>query len=659
MTAGSSTPDDVPEEDRCPRCREIVTGKRWNVKARGGGKVWKGVCTACRQDLLEVGRRPVPWPLDEEMEPGDPLVGGTRPDDAHLTDWGNAKRLVARWGKDLRYCPPQKSWYVWDGARWERDDRGNIFSYAKETVRALYREAWRMDDDAERKRLVDHAVRSEQAIRLRAMIELAQSEQEIVVLPDQMDSNPWLFNCQNGTIDLRTGEISPHQRERLLTRISPAAYDPTAEAPRWIRCLHEWANGDEALIGFLRRAAGYALTGSVREECLFVLYGSGRNGKGKFVGAIEHVLGDYARGVGADTLLASRDGFTRSTNDIASLVGIRFAPTFEVDQGRRLSEGFVKHLTGGDRIKARFLYQEFFEFDPQFKLFLSTNYKPTIRGTDPGIWERIKLIPFEVYIPPEKREANLAEVLKGEADGILAWMVKACTEWQAVGLDEPSKVTEAVRDYRSDEDLVGAFLDARCVVDPSVAVYPIRELYLEFLSWAEDSKEPALSKKAFSTKLEAKGFKRSRASKGTRGFVGLRTAFQAEIDGVTGDRFSSRGDTFESESVTLDGTPSGDASTDFAESLRARARVEKLSESVETCHLSPESVTHLVPKIAGVLKDGMARSARGLAGVLGEDETKVTEALEFLFARDLLEKSASRSGRKTLYRLVPKGGTEE
>ncbi len=215
------------------------------------------------------------------------MIGGPGVNDAHRTDLGNAKRLIAKFGRVIRYCHPWKCWLIWSGKFWRRDEDGRIYSLAKDVVVAIYAKALDMIDDADRKALISHALVSEGEVRLRAMVTLASTEPGVPVQPEDLDTDHWLFNCQNGTLDLRTGELRPHEPGDLITKISPAEFDPEMESDLWSSCLHRWANGDRSLVGFLRRIAGYALTGDVGEECLFVLYGSGRNGKVKFIGALQ------------------------------------------------------------------------------------------------------------------------------------------------------------------------------------------------------------------------------------------------------------------------------------------------------------------------------------------------------------------------------------
>lgn len=391
------------------------------------------------------------------------------------TDYGNAERLVDHHGHSLRYCHAWKQWLWWDGRRWQADATAAVERCAKDTVRRIYTEAAAVtgDDDAAqelRKSLSKWAASSESAGRIRAMIDLAASEPGIPVTPDELDADPWLLNCQNGVLDLRTGELRPHDRALLLTKLAPVVYDPTATAPTWDAFLSRIMGSNPALIAFLRRAVGYSLTGDVSERVLFLLHGTGANGKSTLLEIIRALMGDYATRTPTETLMLQR-GDSGPRNDIARLKGARFVSASESDDGRRLAESLVKDLTGGDTITARYLYSELFEYRPEFKLFLATNHKPEIRGTDPAIWDRLRLVPFGVRIPEGERDRHLAAKLRAELPGILAWAVRGCREWQAHGLQSPAEVTRATAQYRADMDDLAGWLAECCTVAPDATAY--------------------------------------------------------------------------------------------------------------------------------------------------------------------------------------------
>lgn len=418
-------------------------------------------------------------------------------DDPHATDLGNAKRLVERHGADLHYCKARNSWLVWDGRRWAWDDSGETERRAKETVLSWYAEAAELSPK-ERKKLIAHAMRCEAVSRIKAMLELARSEPGVPVAMRDLDRDPWALNVQNGTLDLRTGELRPHAREDLMTRLVPVDYDPLEECPAFLAYLTEIMEGKTDLVQFLQRAIGYSLTGLTVERCMFILWGGGKNGKSTLLDTLLELLADHAARTNTDTLMATK--YAGIPNDIAALKGMRFVFASEGEEGRRLAESKIKDITGGDTISARFMRGEWFSFRPEFKIWLGTNHKPEIRGTDDAIWDRIRLVPFNVRIPPAEQDKALKDKLLTEAPGILAWAVDGCLAWQRDGLGEPAEVVEATQGYRSAEDVIGRFLGERCEFHETANVTK-KALYGAYKSWCEDFGERFVTQKAFGMSL--------------------------------------------------------------------------------------------------------------------------------------------------------------
>ncbi len=475
---------------------------------------------AIRSALLAENEARCQPPLpEEEVEQIARSVGKYRPaaPGENLTDVGNARRLVAMHGQDVRYCPPLGKWLVWDGKRWAVDETGGIVRRAKVTVTAMYKEAARIMDSNDRKELAKHAARSESEARINAMISLAMSEPNIPVTPDQLDRNPWILAVQNGTVDLRTGQLLSPRREDLITKLAPVEYDAEARCPTWERFLKEIMEGDQELVRFLQKAIGYSLTGSTSEQCLFILYGTGANGKSTLLSTLRSLLGDYARQTPTDTLLVKRGNTI--PNDIARLRGARLVSAVEAEDGRRLAEALVKQLTGGDTITARFLHREFFEFETTFKIFLAVNHKPIIQGTDYAIWRRIRLIPFNVAIPEQEQDKGLPEKLRKELPGILRWAVEGCIGWQKEGLDVPAAVKRATATYREEMDVIASFIKEWCVVNEEERE-TAANLYEAYVKWCEEAGEQPLSKSQFGVRLTEKGFKRKR-SKRERYYLGI------------------------------------------------------------------------------------------------------------------------------------------
>jgi putative DNA primase/helicase len=436
--------------------------------------------------------------------------GTTQPAGGYnLTDLGNARRLVHRHGRNLRYCWLWRKWLVWDGKRWVKDDTGEVYRLAKETVSSIYQEAAAAPNDQARKDLGKHATRSEAGARIKEMVDLARSD--VPVMPDELDAAPDLLNTESGTIDLRTGELREHRREDLITKIAPTTYRPDAAAPTWEAFLERVLPGED-LRAFVQRAVGYSATGDTSEQCMFINHGGGANGKSTFQEAIAAALGDYAMRAPTEMLLAKRsDGVP---NDVARLKGARFVSASETEEGRRLAESRIKDLTGQDTITARFMKAEWFDFAPTHKLWLSTNHKPEIRGTDAAIWRRIRLVPWAVTIPPAEQDKKLPIALRHELAGILAWVVRGCLQWRREGLQAPDEVRKATGEYRAEMDVLAGFLVECCELDTGHWEYA-KDLYECYKRWCDENGERPESQRKFGGRLGERGFQRDRG--GSRG----------------------------------------------------------------------------------------------------------------------------------------------
>lgn len=427
----------------------------------------------------------------------------------HYTDLGNAGRLVDMHGEEIRFCYDWNSWLIWDGTRWKQDTSGEVSRLATDVPRSLYLAAAEAEDKTERQNIAKFAAATEGAFRLRAMVELARSQ--VPVTMDALDSDPYLLTVENGTVDLRTGELREADPGDLITKSAAAAYDPAADAPKWRETLFEIFDGDAELTRFVQKAAGYSLTGDVSEQCLFVLYGTGSNGKSTFLSMLQRVLGDYGLSTPPSAILATRNDSI--PNDIARLRGIRFTTLLEVEQGRRLAEPMVKAMTGGDVIAARFLHGEFFDFTPEFKLWLGTNHKPRVLGQDTGIWRRIRLIPFTVQIPEERQDKHLFDKLQEERSGILNWLIEGCLMWQQEGLKPPVVVQQATESYRSEEDVLGDFLEEK-IEDEEGALTASSEVYQAYTDWCEKTGEKQQSQRWLTMRLEERGYDREKTRTG-------------------------------------------------------------------------------------------------------------------------------------------------
>lgn len=490
------------------------------------------VCSAPRDHVEDVRR--VVADTEEKLRRSEPATGGrtleelisgmpgriakflgweradNRDGRRHYTrsDVGNAERFVDEHGDKVRWCPARKSWLLNDGMRWARDERGHVVKLAHQIARQIFNDAANEPDEAKQKEIAKFAVSSQNKPRIDGM--LSQAKPYLAIGMDELDREPWDLNCKNGTLDLRTGELRAHDPADLITRLVPVEYDSEASCPRFERFLKETLV-DDAVIAFMKRYAGYTLTGITRERLFAILYGFGKNGKTTLVEILQDVMGDYATNTDTETILARKNQGVG--NDVAALKGARFVSAAEVEKGRRLAESKVKQLTGNDTVTARFLFGEPFDFRPAFKLWLSTNNKPVIQGNDDAIWDRISLVPFEQRFEGSQADPHLAEKLRDELPGVLAWMVEGCLAWQEHGLGEPETVKAATDQYRSEMDTLAAFLEDRCIVrrDATAQATP---LYQKYRMWCDDSGERAETQKAFGMRLTERGFQSARASSG-------------------------------------------------------------------------------------------------------------------------------------------------
>jgi P4 family phage/plasmid primase-like protien len=427
------------------------------------------------------------------------------PDALPYSDYTNALAFVRDRGAHLRYCYPWGKWLVWSGTHWEQDTSGTVLRWAKDTIKRLARHAEDLDDLSAIGALLKHVKASLATAKLKAMAESAQSELGIPVQLEDLDRDPWGLNVANGTLNLRTGALQPHTPTDLLTRCLSVRYDPHAVCPTWDAFLDRIMAGNTTLIRFLQRAVGYGLTGVFREHVLLILWGSGRNGKSTFLNTLRFLLGPYAMKAPSELLMVSNSD--RHPTERADLFGKRFVAAIETEQGRRLAEVFVKEATGGDPIRARRMREDFWEFPPTHKVFLATNHKPVITGTDNAIWERMRLVPFTVTIPPAERDTTLPDKLAAELPGILAWAVRGCQAWQQEGLGDPDEIHQATAGYRAEMDVLGGFIEECCLTGDHYRV-KAATLYNTYKHWCEQNGEHIEGQRHWGIALTERGFER-------------------------------------------------------------------------------------------------------------------------------------------------------
>jgi putative DNA primase/helicase len=436
-----------------------------------------------------------------------------------LTDLGNGERFAAAHRRRLFYCFELGQWGAWSGKAWRLGDEVAVRRAADETTRLIHLEAANTTDPDRRKAIARWAIQSESRQRIAAMLELAKHH--MAVAAADLDQQPDLLTCENGVIDLRSGALLPYDPELRLTKKVAAAYDPEAGCPQWLSFMEMITCGDGDLEHFLQVAAGYSLTGRTDEQCFFLLFGLGKNGKTTFVETLRRLLGDFAVKISVEALLAHRNG-NGATPDLANLRGARFALATEIPQGRALNEALIKDATGSDALVARHLYGNPFTFQPSHKLWVYGNHKPRIKGDDAGVWRRVKIVPFRAIIPSE-RQRPMSDVLADfweERAGILAWAVAGAIQWYANGLPRCVAVDQETEAYRTESDQVTQFLSENCETD---AAYRMDKagLYKAFCDWLGDQYgEKAPGQRWFTTRLLERGYQLGGNGRGH--VVGLR-----------------------------------------------------------------------------------------------------------------------------------------
>lgn len=436
-----------------------------------------------------------------------------------FTDITNRDYFLKAYGNMIRYCITWNKFLFWNGTNWEVDHRGRVEEKCVDFIHQMYRGLRVITDRQLQAAFEKHLIKSESFRRIQAVIGLLKMSAQIKVEDYELDTDIYLFNVDGITLNLKTGKGKDPCFKNLITKKSRFIYEKNADCPIWKMFLMQIFNNDFDLIHFIQKAMGYALSGDVSEQCLFILWGTGANGKSTFLNVLQYLFGDYACNTMIETFTKKN---SEQSNDLARLKGARLVTTSEIEQGKPMSESLIKTVTGEDDITARFLYGEYFSFKPTFKIFMATNHKPKIRGADNGIWRRIKMIPFTVTIPAEQRDKKLTEKLIAENSGILNWLIDGYALWVKEGLNnEPKAVTEANDEYRFDMDAVGTFISECFEIDASLKWrLHTKILYDTYLKWCIKNNERAMSQKWLGMRMQEKGFKRM-ATNGQRVWLGL------------------------------------------------------------------------------------------------------------------------------------------
>ena len=444
----------------------------------------------------------------------------------NLTDSGNADRLVRLYGDDLRYVVEFGKWVIWGGNRWVFDEVGMIMQLTENTIKQMASDAQSQLDNEYRRKLTSHSLKSESQRAILAMESLARTKKGIPIQQSELDTNTMLLGVANGVLDLNTGLLRDDDaKDELITKQATVEFFPEATCPQWEAFIEQITGGDTEYAKYIQSAVGYSLTGKTTEQVLFFLYGIGANGKSTFVNTIQKLLGDYGQQSSSATFMASKRGAIN--NDVARLRGSRFVATTETEEGSRFDESNLKLLTGGDKVTARFLHKEHFEFSPEFKLWISGNHKPYIKGNDEGIWRRIKLLPFAHCIAPEDQDKELPRKLSAELSGILNWALEGCIDWQRNGLGSCSIVDSSTSAYRIDMDIIQSWIDECSNASPNHKERA-SELFRSYKHWATENCEWQMSERVFSRKLIEKGLTRGRDNKGSF-YTGLKLNLRGDF----------------------------------------------------------------------------------------------------------------------------------
>ena len=480
--------------------------RHWSETEQPPGDEWPWEEVLKKLDRVWAEVEPDPLPnWDPAAHGGASDSAAPPPPDTKDTDVGNAKRFATEHQNDVRYTT-QLDWLVWDGTKWATDELGRHRELAKVTVANMFTYAARLSGD-ERDRWLNWAKASESRQRIEAMVNLARTDPLIVASVHDFDKDPMLLAVENGTVDLRTGELREHRREDMITHRSRVTFDPDARSDIFESYLNSVTQGDTDLQAYLQRAAGYTLTGLTVEEVFFMIYGPKGSGKSTFVDGMQTILGDLAMTTQADTLVHMR-GSQAPKDELASMLGARMVATVEIEEGQRFAEALVKQMTGGDKIAARQLYKTRFEFTPTFKLWIATNHAP--RAYDDALWRRIKRVPFPVEVPKDQQDMRIKAMMKDPksevAHAFLAWAVRGCMAWQQQGLGTCLVVEEDTAEYREEQDKFSVFLEERIDVEDPQAITSSKDLYAAYTAWCLENGERPMTSTSFGIKLKERGF---------------------------------------------------------------------------------------------------------------------------------------------------------
>ena len=434
-----------------------------------------------------------------------------------LTEIGSGKQFASFNESRLRYCYEAKAWFGWNGKVWTENASAEAYMFAKDVAAITKAEAERLA--AQNHKMANATKGFAMSLQKRAGLSnmLHMAESECAIKLGTFDPDRWLLNLGNGILDLKEMSLQPHDHALHMRMASEVVYDPAAQCPQWLAFLDKIFESDNDLIRFIQKQTGYMLTGSIDEHCLFLYFGRGRNGKSTFINVLIELLGTYHKRIDARSLIYKRQP-NGIPNDIAAIAGRRLVTSSEMAEDQSFNESLVKDLTGGDKMTARYLYGEFFEFDPQAKIVMAVNHLPKILGADAGIWSRVRVIPFKVIIPADQRDKDLGRKLHTELSGILNWALEGLKLWQAEGLEPPDSVTQAIELYREDVDPIRPFLDEMTTTVEGEKISATR-LHSAYIQWARQHGADQLSQRSFGDHMGRLGYRKTRITEGTKKFT--------------------------------------------------------------------------------------------------------------------------------------------
>lgn len=492
-----------------------MQGQKWDADAFDS--VWAGY-DSTKPDAITIGTL-----FHHAKEAG--WVDPRHATEDRQGDLMNARLFAREMSGRLLFNHTRNKWHEYDGQRWRPCDKGEEMQAARLVVERIIEFAAKKiaalpSGDPKAKEWGRHLLRCQNLNAIEAMVKLAQSETGIGTKHDELDADPWRMGCLNGVVDLRAGILLGHDPALKITQLARANFDRTAQCPQWLQFLNRIFAGDQETISAIQRMVGYSLLGVLLEEVFFFAYGSGANGKSVFFNVLEKVLADYAIVVPAATLMTKRDGES-ATNDIARMAGARFAIANETKTGDKLDDQKLKQLASRDRIAARYLYGEFFEFDPSATVWIRGNHKPIVTDDSDGLWRRLVLIPFTQTIPEDERDPYLTDKLMNEADGIFMWALEGCISYQQQGLKPSVTMRRASAEYRKETDILGEWLETCCTIDPGAKAEQA-SAFDNYRRFCLANGLHPMSKKIFTRKLDERGFKGNAYVNRDRAYTGFR-----------------------------------------------------------------------------------------------------------------------------------------